>query len=340
MSRNAASVFVTGGAGFIGRHVVQHLTQRGYKVRMLVHKHRQVGLDPRVDVQTGDLSKPETYSPALDGVTTVVHAALTEDLTREPQATLELQRMSARAGVRTFVHLSSIAVYGNPSCGIITEEAAPIPAADIYSRTKLAIEEALRSYQGVSELAILRLGCVYGPGGGWWSQGLLNQMQRGRLILVNGGSGTANLIHVADVAATVGLLLDRSNSAFEVYNLTDGMPVTWSRYYSALEKILGRTATVSMDAVEAREHGRKWLKPSIPRRVIRRLSGAPLIYPLDDHGIDCFISSAVYSNEKASKLLAFRPMHDLSTGIQTVARTFRDPAAALREPAVFVSAKQ
>jgi UDP-glucose 4-epimerase len=310
-------VFITGGSGFIGRYIVRGLKNQGYKVRLLARRPTQV-LDSSVEVVPGDLTQPEMFAPALEGVSAVVHAALTDGLDRDIDATSELYRLSAKAGVRQFVHLSTISVYGNPADGTVTEETPPIPSTDSYSRTKLAIENALRVTPGCSEVAILRLGCVYGPGGGWWTQGLLNMLATGKLILVNGGTGYANLIHVEDVSAIVLLLLASGSPSFEIYNVTDGQPVPWSCYFSEIEKIFGQTGTVSMSAAEAREHGRKWLRPPLTRRVIRKLAGGPVIHPLEDAAIEGFASRAVYSNEKASRVLGFRPVHDLASGIETV----------------------
>ncbi len=268
----------------------------------------------------GDLTKPESYAPSLTGAATVVHAALSDDFSADVQATTTLAKLSAQAGVRQFIHLSSIAVYGNPSDGNITEDTRPIPASDTYSRTKLAIEERLQASSEIPEVVILRLGCVYGPGPCWWAHGLLSMMERGQLIMVNGGTGTANLIHVADVAAMVLLLIERSNPAFDIWNVTDGMPVTWSRYFSELEKILGRSATISMTVAEAQQYGKHWLRPSLMRRAIRKLMGGRRIHPLDDRGIEGFASRAVFSNQKASTTLAFTPTYDLDAGMRTVAR--------------------
>jgi nucleoside-diphosphate-sugar epimerase len=326
MGDRQGSIFVTGSSGFVGRQVVRQLSQDGYQVRALLRRVPRTPFDPTVETVTGDLSKPETYAAALDGVSAVVHAALTDDLSHEPRATSALQKLSAEAGVRKFIHLSSIVVYGNPLDGTITEETPPIRVSDAYSRTKVLIEEAVRACGKVPEVAMLRLGCVYGPGGGWWSEGLLNQMERGKLILVNGGTGIANLIHVADIGAIISLLLARSNAPFGVFNVTDGIPVTWQRYYSELEKIVGRKATASMTEMQAREYGRKWLHPSMPRRLIRKISDAEITYPLDDHGIETYASLAVYSNEKARTTLGFKPAYDLESGIETLRRWRRKPA--------------
>ena len=317
MNPGSHSVFVTGGSGFVGRHIVRSLRTHGYAVRMLARRRPQAP-DSSVEVVLGDLTQPESFAPALEGVSTVIHAALTDGLTHDLEATSQLHKLSAAAGVRQFLHLSTISIYGNPADGIISEETLPLPSSDAYASTKQKIEEALRMPPACAEVAILRLGCVYGPGGGWWTHGLLDMMARGKLILVNGGTGYANLIHVEDVAALILLLMERPNPAFEIYNVTDGEPVSWSRYFAALENISGQPATVSMSAAEAREHGRKWLRPSLPRRAIRKLTRAPNIFALDDRAIDTFASRAVYSNEKASRLLGFRPAYNFENGIQSV----------------------
>jgi nucleoside-diphosphate-sugar epimerase len=305
-----ATVFVTGGSGFVGKHVVRRLVENGYHVRMLRRRAPDAGVPASVEVVTGNLTDPPSYAAALAGASAVIHAALTDDLSRDVEATVALRDCSAQAGIRKFVHLSTISVYGNPLEGIITEETPPLPVKDSYAETKLAIEQRLREPAAIEDAVILRLGCVYGPGGGWWTDGLLNLMRQGRLIQVDGGRGIANLIHVLDIAALIPTLLS-SNAAVGVFNLTDGRPVTWSRYFAELEKLLGRSATVSMSEAEARAYGKKWLQPSLPRRVLRRLQGRNFIHPLDDRGIAGFVSRAVYSNEKAVRSLGFRPAFDL-----------------------------
>jgi nucleoside-diphosphate-sugar epimerase len=314
----AERVLVTGATGFVGRHIVQRLCTGSSQVRALVRRAPSKGFDPSVQVFVGDLHQPESYAPALDGVSTVVHAGLTDNLSGEPAATSTLLRLSAGAGARKFVHLSSIAVYGNPPAQTVTEETPPVPSSDTYSRTKLAIEDALREPPMGVEIVVLRLGCVYGPGGGWWTEGLLSQMRTGRLILVNQGAGTANLVHVSDVGSIVALLLRRVGPPFEIFNVTDGAPVAWRHYFAELEKIVGRKATVSMSEAEAREHGRKWMRPSFARRVIRKLTGTPIIYPLDGRGIENFASRTVYKNEKAATVLNFAPEYNLESGMRTV----------------------
>ena len=311
-------VFVTGATGFVGRHVVRRLQRQGFGVRALTRDPARQPFDSSIEVVAGDLTRPETYAAGLAGASAVVHCALTENYAADTTATAALLDLAAQTGIRKFIHLSSIVIYGNPQRGVITEDTPPLPTADAYTRTKLAIEDVLRAQPKVPELAVLRLGCVYGPGGGWWSAGILNLMRQGRMVLVDGGSGAANLIHVEDVATLILLLLGRDNPPCDVFNVTDGMPVAWSRYFAGLESILGRGATVSMTAAEAREHGRKWLRPSFARRLLRKAQGTRRIHPLEENSIAWLTSTAVYSNRKAAEALGFRPTFDLNKGIDSL----------------------
>ena len=318
MPAGVGPILVTGAGGFIGRRIVRQLGERGYRVRALVRRPPAPTLGASVDVVAGDLLQADTYAAALRGASAVVHAALTHDHIEDVRVTSALQGLSAQAGVQKFIHLSSIAVYGTPADGIVTEQTTPLATNDRYASTKLAVEEALAADSRIPETVILRLGCVYGPGGGWWTEGLMNLMQRGRVILVNEGTGLANLIHVDDVCALLLLFLMRGNPQFDIFNVTDGQPVTWRRYFSALEDILGRTATVSMSVAEAQRYGRKSLHPSFGRRLVRKLLGTGYIHPLSDRDIANYASRAAFSNEKAVVAVGFKPRYDLEHGMQTV----------------------
>ena len=147
---------------------------------------------------------------------------------------------------------------------------------------------------------------------------MLSQMERGNVIVLNDGAGIANLIHVTDIAGLILELLTRSSPGIDVFNVTDGMPVTWRRYFSELERVLGQTATVQMTIPEARNHAKQWLKPSLLRRFMSKTSRKRPTFPLDDRAIETFTSQAVYSNKKAASQLAFRPRYDIRSGMSTL----------------------
>ena len=298
------TIFITGASGYVGRHVLEALDLQGHTVRALM-RAKPSG-ESSAEIVQGDLSVPESYAEALDGVTSVVHCAAIGRPT-DAGADSKLYEAGARAGVQKFIYLSSIAVYGCPPDGIITEETPPLRTSDEYSHSKVATEQALLVCRGIPELDILRLGCVYGSNGGWWTTTMLRMMQHNDQLLVNGGAGIANLIHVQDAASLICSLIARSNLGAEVYNVTDGAPITWSDYFATLEAILGRKGTRSMTAEEAEQFGKRWLKPSFADRLIRKLRPGRPVQALGAQEIAGFASRAIYSNRKAVESLGFEP---------------------------------
>jgi nucleoside-diphosphate-sugar epimerase len=130
-------------------------------------------LPPGVEgAMVGDLSRPLNRSFALDGTDAVVHAAgiahagpdVPEDLYRRvnTEATLDLARAAARAGVKRFVFLSSIRAQTGPVADhIVTEDLEPAPT-DPYGQSKLRAEEGLAGID--VPRVILRPVLIHGPG--------------------------------------------------------------------------------------------------------------------------------------------------------------------------------
>jgi len=145
-------IALTGGTGFIGRYLVRGLSQRGYRLRVLLR--RPSVLPPEcAGAVVGDLARPQNMAAALAGADAVIHSAgvahgmsgLPEDDHRalNTQATIGLARAAQRAGVRRFVFLSSIRAQSGPTAaGVLTEDLPPRPT-DAYGRSKLAAERGL-----------------------------------------------------------------------------------------------------------------------------------------------------------------------------------------------------
>lgn len=164
-------VAITGATGFIGRHLLADLPQRGYRIRALLRSPADLpaGVESAV---TGDLAKPAGLASALDGVDSVVHAAgLAETMSGRPRAeyicvntvaTRRLAHAAADAGVRRFLFLSSVRAQCGPSSTTVqTEDAEPTPV-DAYGESKLLAERALAEID--IDWVALRPVLVYGLG--------------------------------------------------------------------------------------------------------------------------------------------------------------------------------
>ena len=165
-------VALTGATGFLGRHILQSLTARGYRVRLLLRRPVAEMPSGASSAIVGDLTRPMNMAAALAGVDAVVHSAgLAHAMSGAPEddyrtlnteATRHLAEAAARAKVRRFVFLSSIrAQTGASAPGIVTEANDPAPT-DAYGRSKLEAERALAAI-GIDWVS-LRPVLVYGAG--------------------------------------------------------------------------------------------------------------------------------------------------------------------------------
>jgi nucleoside-diphosphate-sugar epimerase len=166
-------ILVTGGTGFIGRHLIPALAEEGHALRLLHRSPAQAAaLAPFGEPVQGDLADGPRLAASARGMEAVVHAAgvirgNTERAFMEGNAgAAERLARACReaASVRSVVHLSSLSALGPAAGDPPPDEATPPAPVSPYGRSKLAAERALDA--GVPGIPVLhlRLTAVYGPG--------------------------------------------------------------------------------------------------------------------------------------------------------------------------------
>jgi nucleoside-diphosphate-sugar epimerase len=256
MQNNVKTALVTGATGLLGNNLVRALVRDGWRVRALVRDpfkgHRQLdGLD--VELVVGDMQAVAAFAPALKGTDVVFHPAAyfrdsykggthREALHRiNVSGTAELLRASHAAGVRRFVHTSSIATLIGRVGGLIDETMLrPEAAADDYYRSKiLADREVLRFLDDQPDFwaALVLPGWMHGPGDqGPTSAGqmVVDFMHRRLPGIPPGGF---SVVDARDVAAAMIAAAERGVRGRRY--LAAGRPVEMAELLGELEKISG-----------------------------------------------------------------------------------------------------
>ena len=242
-------VALTGATGFIGRHLLQGLTARGYRVRVLLRRPTAMP-DSCASVLIGDIAKPFNMSEALAEVDAVIHSAgvphamtgLPEDDYRlfNTEATVRFAKAAKRARVKRFLFLSSIRAQSGPAApGVLTEEQEPHPT-DAYGRSKLDAEKGLAE-TGL-DWAALRLALVYGPGAGGNVAKLLKLARAPYPLPLAGLKARHSLLGLDNLVEAVDRILTAPAPLNRPFIVADPAPVTIAEIVRALRQGLGRRA--------------------------------------------------------------------------------------------------
>lgn len=226
-------VLITGATGFIGSRLCEVMTQTGFFIpRAFIHSTASAARITRfpLDFVVGDICDFETVERALEGCEAVVHLARGDN--RVMFNGLEnVLRAAVSHGVSRFVHMSSIAVYGNSPPAESVLESAPARRSDmVYGNTKLKQERLVLRYSKRQSLpvVILRPPNVYGPYAGF-TLDLLHKIQGGRMAILDGGRNPCNLVYVDNLVAATLVALWKPEAIGEIFFVTDGTELTWEQ---------------------------------------------------------------------------------------------------------------
>lgn len=212
-------VFLTGFSGNLGNVVSKRLLQDGHTVRALLHSSvldpRQ--LDPKIEVIWGSLSQPHIFNRVTTGVDAVVHCAWDGRSSKvNRDGTIRLLEAAEQNGVGTFVHISSVAVYGlsRSLWGKVLDENHPFvnkeDSMHAYPWTKVIIEKELQRLCGGlrMNLIIIRPGLIISDTTPPVKK-LITVKKRKYGLLVGRAKNHLPYIHVDDVAAMIALVLNK-----------------------------------------------------------------------------------------------------------------------------------
>ncbi|MCW2271296.1 UDP-glucose 4-epimerase [compost metagenome] len=270
---SAERILVTGGAGFIGSHLVDKLLSRHYQVRVLDNlssgKKANLPLDnPGLQLLVGDVADAEAVNQALQGCSAVVHLAAVASVQASVDdpagthrsnfiGTLNVCQGMAAAGIQRVVFASSAAVYGSNGEGTAISEDTPKAPLTPYAADKLASEFYLDFYrrQHGLEPVVLRFFNIFGPRQDPSSpySGVISIFaERGRkrqpVTVFGDGEQTRDFVYVADLVEILLQALQTRDPASGAVNVGLGRTTSLNQLITAIDAVTDSPLVVSYQA--------------------------------------------------------------------------------------------
>ena len=302
------NICVTGGAGFIGSHLVDRLIKEGHRVQVIdnLSSGLREFVNPKAEFVELDIRDAKILDVFQDfqpdyvfheAAQTVVGESMvnpTKDCDINLMGLLNLLQASVKVGVKKFLMPSSAAVYGDLETLPLTEELQGIPRS-CYGLTKLTTEGYLRIYEESFGLPYIcyRYANVYGPRQGNGGEGgvisiFCEQVAKGETLVVYGdGTQTRDFVYVDDVVEAN--LLGLRDDVTGIINVSTGTGISLNDLMNTLEEITNTTIN------------REYQEPRIGD-----------------------IKHSLLSTEKASQVLGYAPTWSLRDGLENTYHYVKD----------------
>jgi nucleoside-diphosphate-sugar epimerase len=329
MDGSQVNVLITGGTGFIGSRLGLRYLAGEHPVLILGQENtpaessnRKLLEEKGARIRLASVTQKELLPELLKGVDVVYHLAAAQHEVNVPdqrfrdvnvQGTANLLEASVIAGVKRFVHGSTIGVYGPGMEGRIDEN-SPLQPDNIYGKTKLEGENVVLSFKDRLPVVILRIPETYGPGDRRLLK-LFKAIRKGVFIMIGDGKNLHHLIHIDDLIDAFSLAAEHPEAIGNIFVVAGEKPVTTNEMVAVIAARMGTripgyrvplSALLFLATVMEKTFQPFGIKPPIYRR-----------------RMDFFRKNFAFSQEKAKKILDFRPKVGLSEGISATAEWYQ-----------------
>ncbi len=310
-------VLVTGGAGFIGSHLVDYLYKKGCRIKTVdINTRQEKTVSPnRVTEIIGDITRQEIIQNLLADIDIVFHlAGLVTQKNAGPadywkvnvDATRRLLEESKKQKVQRFIYCSSDSVSGKIKELPAKESDACLPD-NIYGVTKYAAEKEVLKFKKLLEVVIVRPTRVYGPGDMRMLK-IFKQIKKKRFYLVGKGEALIHPVFVTDVLNGLELCVLKDNISGQIFYLGGDKTLCLREFLNTIAAYFRINlpgfvipSPIAMFGVLSYEVLCKLLriKPLFSRR-----------------NLEFFTRNRAYDISKAKRVLGYSPQVDIVEGIR------------------------
>jgi nucleoside-diphosphate-sugar epimerase len=324
-------VLITGAGGFIGSHLVDSQLEHGHQVRAVdlhVDLLQHQAAHPCLEAIRGDITEKDIVQKLVQDIDVVYHLAsahLDVSLSDEHyhrvnvDATLSLLEAARQAGVRRFVHCSSVGVIGDVKHPPADETTECHPV-NIYERTKLEGERVALDFARRTgfPVVVVRPAWVYGPRCPRTAK-LFRTISKGRFPIFGSGRNMRHPVYISDVIHAMELCAGAPNIDGEVFIIAGEVPVESRNLISVISQELNvRTQKIHLPIFLGQAAG---LTLELTFKLLGRQP------PFSRRSMDFFLKHNAYTIAKAKSKLNYHPQVDLLTGIKKTIKSTKTSLA-------------
>lgn len=256
-------ILITGGSGFIGRHISEICLRRGHELIIASRTENQFITSNKNRItyfNVGSFDKDINWSQALDGCNAVIHLAAHVHITNKLNsserqrfidinacATENLAKMAAKAGINRFVYLSSVSVHGiTTDNGLPFTECSPYSPASDYAYSKMLAEAAIQKISKSHDLkyTIIRPPLVYGENAPGNILRLKKLLKTGLPLPFEGLNNKRSYIGIDNLIDFIFHCLDSKLAINQAFLISDFEDVTTSEFIKIFSQALGINANL------------------------------------------------------------------------------------------------
>jgi nucleoside-diphosphate-sugar epimerase len=257
-STELITIGITGATGLVGRALVAQLSKTFAVVaigrdssaltKLLASCEHEAISKPVARI--ADVCDRQALEQAFVGLDIIVHAAGFVDPMADRQLILSINtggtanalEAADKAGVKQFIHISSLSVITGQGDQFNLDESAPLQlCGEAYADSKVEAEKLFdrSNFSYKFAYTILRPGFIYGPGERSWLPRVSKAIASGQAMLVDGGTRETNVVYVGNLVQAVRAAILNEKAYGQVFNITDGEKVSKKQLFDAIADGIG-----------------------------------------------------------------------------------------------------